>query len=694
MREPRNHRGWAFAALLAATWLMVGRAAAEPVRCQRAIAKESAKHVQTVVKALQKCEDRKAAGSVAASTDCTTETRTVSLVLGAETRLRQRVAQRCGGSDSVCGTPGDDSLASIGWGSVTSCPGFEGGSCTNPISDCDDIATCLACVGQAAVRQAIDLYYGALDEGQFGNGSTINRCQRAIGKETSRFFAATTKALQRCWDARLKGRHTNPCPAPGDGKAVAKIAKAEARKVLRICSACGGGDGCGGSGDVTPAQVGFVSTCPDVTVPNGGQACAAPIGAMQDIVDCVDCVSEFKADCADAVAVPGLTAYPPECQATTTSTTTTVPTSTTIITLPTTTLPTIIPTTTTTTTSTTSTTVSPCAPTVPVPVGSVTVTIEAGSPDCGGPGLVPSPQPPFAGQVNNIDSTKRADLGLGCLYFGGSGALAFPPAQIPDGGESVLDVAGIQLPLSLTLQASAGNGPADCTLGAGPDMRCANGGLGTDGMGLCTSSTDCGGAGTCLPEPNCYFGPPIPVPAGATSVCIVNAIASDACGVADLSANTTTAYVNLSSRIYLTSDNASPCPRCVASICTAGKRAGMACTGGVGSKGTTIECPPSDGQFTGALAVALAPVSTGSSSLNHPIGDFCPDQRSPGAFGGEASAVIVSGSPLGGGPGLFSSTLAGVFCLPSTGVPLIDAVGDLPGPGAVSVPTTLSVNLL
>jgi hypothetical protein len=34
---------------------------------------------------------------------------------------------------------------------------------------------------------------------------------------------------------------------------------------------------------------------------------------MQDIVECVDCVTKFKVDCTTLAAVPGLDTYPLEC---------------------------------------------------------------------------------------------------------------------------------------------------------------------------------------------------------------------------------------------------------------------------------------------------------------------------------------------------------------------------------------------
>src|SRR5438876_10629549 len=112
------------------------------------------------------------------------------------------------------------------------------------------------------------------------------------------------------------------------------------------------------------------------------------------------------------------------------------------------------------------------------PLGRLSFTIARGSASCGGPALTP-PLPPFAGEVDNPDGTKRSDLGLGCLYFGGGGAGVFPGTAIPDGGTSILRVTAISLTgVALTLGGDPGDGPADCTLGAAPTRYCLNGASG------------------------------------------------------------------------------------------------------------------------------------------------------------------------------------------------------------------------
>src|SRR6266849_3966947 len=383
----------------------------------------------------------------------------------------------------------------------------------------------------------------------------------------------------------------------------------------------------------------------------------------------------------------------------TTTTSLTFPLSTTTLTLPLTTTTLTLPLSTTTLTlplTTTTLTLPVTTTTLPLALGHLAFTISPGTTSCGGPALSPPPAAPFSGEVDNLDSSKRSDLGLGCLYFGGGSGTILPPAPIPDGTTSVLAVTGVN-GLALTLGPDPGSGPKDCTLGAGPDHACSNGLPGTNGMGACNADADCAGViGACDLRANCYFGAPVPVPVSALtslSTCIMNAIGVGAEGDANLLTDSTSVSTTLSSRVYVTGNFTSPCPQCVSGACSYGQRAGLGCTA-VGSLNTTIDCPPTLAGFNGRLAVALAPISTGTSTASDPAGHFCAGQTHPGAFGGQAGTIRETGSPLLSNLGnLFATTLAGTFCVPSTGNPIIDGLADLPGPGAVSVPGVASVQL-
>jgi hypothetical protein len=370
---------------LLATVALTATAQADAVKCQRSILKESGKFAQAKIKALSKCEEAKLKGKLPPMTDCHLDAKTAASITKAETKLRAGIDKACGGADKDCGTAGDnDTLASISWPGV--CPDFEGMGCTNSISNCDDISDCLYCINEKAIDQAIDLYYDSLAP---ASGDLL-KCQTAIGKATSAFFSSKTKALGKCWDARHNSKHGNDCPAPGDGKAVAAIQKAEDKKIASICKACGGDDKlCNGVGDFSVASIGFPPSCPSVTIP-GGSACGGPVNNLTQLVACVDCVTEFKVDCEVLLAVPGFEPmYPNECVVvpstptpTVTSTRTPTPTPTATVTATRTPTPTATATVTATRTATptaTATVTATATPTVtatrtPTPTATATVT--------------------------------------------------------------------------------------------------------------------------------------------------------------------------------------------------------------------------------------------------------------------------------------------------------------------------------
>jgi hypothetical protein len=289
--------------LLIASLVVATDAWAEPVACQRSILMESVKLARARVKALAKCEDQKLTGALPAATDCDAEPVTAGKIARAESKLAQALAKGCGGADRTCGTGDDDPTAAIGWPST--CPDFLGLGCAAPIDGCDDIGACLTCVGRDAVEQAVALSYDDLTPAA---ETDLERCQRALGSEMRKLFDAKAKALRTCWDARFKNQHANACPTPGDGKAELKIAAAASKARARICKACGGDDRvCGGGDDPTPDAIGFPIACP------AGDGCATAIDDLDDVADCVGCVTGFDVDCVVPLAVPAFTPYPAAC---------------------------------------------------------------------------------------------------------------------------------------------------------------------------------------------------------------------------------------------------------------------------------------------------------------------------------------------------------------------------------------------
>ena len=319
VRAPRAS-GWMPPFLIAAAMLasLVGHAdvaSAETATCRRSVNSNLAKYAQAKLKLLQKCEESIVRGTIAGPCPDASTTGKIAKVAG---KLRRAVSQRCGGLDRNCGIGGDDdSLASIGW-NIGACPGLETANCSNGITDCNDIVDCLTCVSDAAVEQVVDLSYEALNPSP--PGGDLNRCQAAIGKSMARFVAAKSKALAKCEDKALKGA-AGPCPDAA--KTAPAIARAATKLQTAICRGCGGPNRlCGGGDDITPAMIGFATSCPAVTVPNGGAMCGGAIVTLQDAATCVACVSQFKTDCLDALGVPTLKSYPAECGAVATPTAT------------------------------------------------------------------------------------------------------------------------------------------------------------------------------------------------------------------------------------------------------------------------------------------------------------------------------------------------------------------------------------
>lgn len=140
--------------------LVVGAstASATTVKCQRTIAKASAQFLQAKAKALRKCHE----SIVKNGSGSCPDQKATDAVAKATTKLTTSIGKTCGGDDRVCGgdVTNEDAPASVGW--PAACPNFERGPCDFAIDDCGGIASCLTCIGNAAVDQAVDLYYDDL----------------------------------------------------------------------------------------------------------------------------------------------------------------------------------------------------------------------------------------------------------------------------------------------------------------------------------------------------------------------------------------------------------------------------------------------------------------------------------------------------------------------------------------------------
>lgn len=516
-------------------------AGAETGKCQRAIAKASSQFLQARVKALSKCNE----GVVKAGAGTCPDQKTTDSIAKAASKLEASIGKACGGSDKVCngdfGDNTEDSPASVGWPSV--CPNFEKGSCENAISDCSGIAACVECINGAASDQAINLYFG--DINLQTADSTLNKCQSAIGKANSAFVNATSKALQKCWDARINGKHSNDCfpPSVGDGKYQAAIDKAKAKASATICKACGGPDKtCDGNGDLTPAAIGFASDCIYVVRPHDNEDCSGPISTLQDIVDCTACASQFKSHCMDDVTVPQYAPYPAVCN---------------------------------------SCTLAPAT-------GACPTSIEF---NADGPNVVLDTG--FTGLAHNahVPSNNRLTLSVS-----GCSGVAEPTCGVCNVSGPIDNAGGITFDNQRCQDApwKTCDVNADCTSAT----QCVGG---ANNGALCTTASQCPGgscdpagiAGPCIR----YFGPPLPLRAGGVSTCVVNEISGPVSGTIDFGDGSTTSLIPLASRVNIAPGEFEPCPHCTAGLCTSGGRVGQACT----VSGTSLEfgtvsldCPPNN----------------------------------------------------------------------------------------------------
>jgi len=290
---------------------MIGHAAAasDPaLKCRQAILKGAAKLAHVRLTVLRKCEEAKRSGKLPALGACGEAADVAAALASATAKLATAIDRVCGGPDRRCGTGDDLGLAAMQWPSP--CPELEGQGCGAPLASCADVATCVACLADAAVTRGVALVYAPFAVADPKTQKAIARCQKTLASAATVLADTRLKVDARCLAARLDGKHDQPCPLPGEGKAAAVLAKARAKAEASVCKACGGVDKrCGGDDDLGRELVGFADACPGVGL------CATTIASFTDLVACFDCTAAARADCALAGAAPGVADYPALCAA-------------------------------------------------------------------------------------------------------------------------------------------------------------------------------------------------------------------------------------------------------------------------------------------------------------------------------------------------------------------------------------------
>ncbi len=582
-------------AIVVAGLATAGPAPAEQVKCQRAIAKESSKFLQARAKALQKCQD----GIVKGGSGPCPDDKADAAIQKAVSKLTAGIGKACGGDDKLCGKDltNEDNRVALGW--PAQCPDLARASCDSVINDCSGIGECLACMDGSAVDQGLRLAYDNL---QLPSAtSALNKCQRAIGKATAKFLAAKSKTLQKCWDARLKGKHTNSCVPPavchggsndgtscttasecpdgtcgaGDGKYVAAIQKAETKKVATICKACGGADkgcdddvdtglivsggttitGTGGSDDLTPSAIGFAPTCPAMTLPyDPNTSCdtlddidgtANAIDSLRELVLCLDCVSEAATDCADANQMAGLASYPAVCNSCAAG----PPTS------------------------------GPCPTRLEFTADGPSVDLDSG----------------WTGLAHDFfyPSDLRTTLDVSCP--GPSRptcGVCDIDGPIPNDGGPTYDTRRCTIRTWIKC-----NSDVDCL---GTCSGGTNAGEPCNELSDCPDQslgTSCHDGGTC----EYFLSPPLSLSAGGTPACIVNQLVGPVSGTINVETGEMRMPMFILSRVYPIGTVLQPCPLCENGQCDSGPRVGQPCVvNGSNVYGdASLDCPPTQGSQAG-----------------------------------------------------------------------------------------------
>jgi len=454
------------------------------------------------------------------------------------------------------------------------------------------------------------------------------------------------------------------------------------------CSCCPSGR-CGTTSTTTTSTILPVTTLPPPTVTTTPPTTTSTVTSTT--------VATTSTSVRPTTSTSSNTSTLPPPTTTTSSSTSTLPPSTTSTSSTTTTAPPV----TTTVTSTTST-IAPGTTSTTIPM--LAFTIADGTTNCGPAGLATPPAPPLSGSLLDGTNAKIADLGMGCLYFGGGKNTNVGGGIIPPGSTTFFRIAS-QNGNTINLGGAPG-ARTSCTQGAGPNKHCVKGEAGTDGLGACTSDANCQNhAGSCVLDANCFFGPPLSIPnptVPGTSTCVINVIQTDVSGTGDVVAGSANINMTLASRVYLTAtaydDPATQvieaCPRCLSGKCNKGANAGKDCAT-TAPNGLSLDCPPIATQFLATLPISLNPFTTGATQIANATGVFCPNQitapsssLNTGALGKTATRTVKEqGSPAGDitDHQQHAAALGSAFCIPATGNQLIDPVAGLPGPGALSV---------
>lgn len=278
--------------------------------CEQRLAHATAKLARDHGRILRQCVIREARSASMDPASCANDPRTARRLAAVSDRFVRSIAAACGGADGQCGTGDDVPIASLGWGDGV-CPGVLGSGCNGRVTDCGEMAECIACSTAAAVAAGVSFAAGGSDLA----APQQRRCQVATTRATSRSFAQRAQVRQRCLQrARGDIDAIVACLSNADPRAHASLEQSDERLTQAVCRACSGaGRACGAPG--TPS-VGAANDkrCPAVTPPGSTESCDRPLESTSDWAECLACVTRQRADCAAAAAQPLAGPLPEACR--------------------------------------------------------------------------------------------------------------------------------------------------------------------------------------------------------------------------------------------------------------------------------------------------------------------------------------------------------------------------------------------
>lgn len=275
--------------------------AADPVaKCRSAIVKGANELLIAHAKASAKCTRALILGKAPSCPDDRASVATAK----AGAKLRSAIAKACGGKDKVCGgNEIDIGLLEIGW-SIGSCDQTGSTSCFNPITDCNGVASCVACLAEQSVDDALAIF-AARPVVVPKVEKVLAKCLVEVTTSSTNSFMKVAKSLGECWRnvSDLGSGGSFSCP---NRAASIAAGKAKSSNVSHVCDACGNGK-CGDGDDFAPAALGFPATCPAIGT------CGGSVQTLQDLANCADCVSHALIDTAVRRTIPQFATAPPPC---------------------------------------------------------------------------------------------------------------------------------------------------------------------------------------------------------------------------------------------------------------------------------------------------------------------------------------------------------------------------------------------